>query len=145
MSWGATNGREKTSGLWSLEETTHHINYLELLAMLLAMFLALKTFAKALTILCKSDNVTAVTYLNQKGGTHSEVLCRLALEIWEWCLDRGITAMAEHLPGSDNETANQESRSAQDRYDWMLNHSVLQLLPGPGGGSSHAHSRVYSM
>jgi len=85
-----------------LEETTQHINYLELLA----IFLALKTFAKDLnqcTILCRSDYVTAMTYLNQKGGVHSEVLCNLALEIWEWCLSRGITVVAEHLPGLDSQ------------------------------------------
>ena len=125
LGWGATNGQDKTGGLWSLQEKTHHINYLELLA----MFLAIKTFAKDLnhcTILCKSDNVTAVTYLNQRGGAHSEPLCDLALEIWDWCLTRGITAIAEHLPGSDNLTADQESRSTRDRCDWMLNHSVFQ-------------------
>jgi len=44
MGWGATNGKDRTGGQWSLEETTHHINYLELLA----IFLALKTFAKDL-------------------------------------------------------------------------------------------------
>jgi len=127
MGWGATNGKDRTGGRWSLEETTHHINYLELLA----IFLALKTFARDLnqcTILCKSDNVTAVTYLNQKGGAHSEVLCNLALEIWEWCLSRGITVVAEHLPGRDNVTADQESRSTRDRCDWMLNRPVFQAI-----------------
>ena len=48
-------------------EAAHHINFLELLA----VFLALKTFAKEhsqCSILCKSDNISAVTYLSQKGG-----------------------------------------------------------------------------
>jgi len=60
MGWGATNGQERTEGLWSVQEATHHKNYLELLA----IFLVLKTFAKNMNhcaIFCQSDNVTAVT------------------------------------------------------------------------------------
>jgi len=101
MGWGASNVQQKTGGLWSLVETAHHINYLELLA----MFLALKAFAKDLKQLhyplqvrqCHSNDLS-----ESERGTHSR---RLALEIWEWCLDRGITTMAEHLPRSDNITA----------------------------------------
>jgi len=41
--WGAAlNGQSWTGGLWSSEEATHHINYLELLA----AFLAMKSFRK---------------------------------------------------------------------------------------------------
>ena len=68
-----------TGGLWSATEAQFHINYLELLA----AFLALKTFAndqKGL-ILLKMDNVLVVTYINQKGGMHSNQLCNLALQI----------------------------------------------------------------
>ena len=59
--------------LWSPEEATHHINYLELLA----AFLALKAFGKAwqnITVLLRMDNITAVSYINQKGGTVSQEL-----------------------------------------------------------------------
>ena len=52
----------------------------------MAAFLALKTFANNQMglILLKMDSVSAVSYINQKGGTHSTQLCNLALEIWEW-------------------------------------------------------------
>ena len=53
---GATNGQDQTGGLWSAVESTHHINYLELLA----VFLALKSFEKDLShciVLVKSDNI----------------------------------------------------------------------------------------
>ena len=98
MGWGATDGHSQTGGLWSVEEAAHHINFLELLA----VFLALKTFAKEhsqCSILCKSNYISAMTYLNQKGGMHSSLLCSLALEIWDWCLARGITLTAETPPG----------------------------------------------
>ena len=62
---GATNGQDQTGRLWSAMESTQHINYLELLA----VFLALKSFEKDLShciVLVKSDNILAVTYINQK-------------------------------------------------------------------------------
>ena len=41
--WGAVlNGQSHTGGVWSPEEVSHHINYLELLA----AFLAIKAFGK---------------------------------------------------------------------------------------------------
>ena len=61
--WGASCMETSTGELWSVTEAQHHINYLELLA----VFLALKTFAsnqKGL-ILLKMDNVSAVTYIRQ--------------------------------------------------------------------------------
>ena len=60
----------------------YHINYLELSA----AFLTLQSFAKhssSLTIKMKIDNVTAMTYINKLGSTHSLVLCQLALTIWK--------------------------------------------------------------
>ena len=69
--WGAVlNTQTRTGGVWSVQEASNHINYLELLA----AFLALKAFGKSwtdLTVLLRMDNFTAVTYVNQKGGTCS--------------------------------------------------------------------------
>ena len=113
MGWGGRQGKHQTGGRWSMEEAPHHINYLELLA----AFLALQCFAKHsrnITILMRLDSVTAVTYINKLGGTHSPLLCRLTLTIWEWCIERKIFLLAEHLPGKDNVVADQESRSMKD-------------------------------
>ena len=67
--WGAVlNGQTRTGGIWSAQEQEHHINYLELLA----VFLVLQMFGKTradIVVLCCLDNITAVTYINQKGGT----------------------------------------------------------------------------
>ena len=117
-----------TGGRWSTQEVILHINYLELLAALLAM----KTFAsnqlqKGL-ILLRIDNISAVTYINQKEGTHSTQLSNLALEIWDWCLKHQLTIQAEHLPGSLNWVADSESRTMKDRCDWMINPKVFQQI-----------------
>ena len=116
MGWKARQGEHQTGGRWSAEEASHHINYRELLA----AFLALQCFAKHshnATILMRLDNVTAVTYINKLGGTHSLPLCQLALTIWDWCIQREIFLLAEHLPGKDNVIADQESRSMKDHCD----------------------------
>ena len=71
----------------------HHINYLEL---------AVQCFLKGesnMTILLRLDNMTAVTFINRMGGTHSKLLCQLALALWEWCIQRNLFLVAEHLPG----------------------------------------------
>ena len=62
LGWGARCIKASTGGHWSVEESTHHINYLELLA----AFLALKTFANTQKgpILLRMDNISAVTYVN---------------------------------------------------------------------------------
>ena len=98
---------------------------------LLAAFLALQCFAKHghnATILMRLDSVTAVTYINKLGGTHSLPLCQLALTIWNWFIQREIFLLAEHLPGKDNVIADQESRSMKDRCDWMLNPLVFKQI-----------------
>ena len=59
------------------------------------------------------DNTVAISYINQKGGTHSTKLYQLALDLWSWCIDRNITVHAEHLPGKLNVIADYESRHQQ--------------------------------
>ena len=97
---------------------------------LLAAFMALKIFAKEghCTVLLKMDNIPAISYINQKGGTHSQPLCTLALEIWEWCTQRNILLLAEHLPGRLNVFADAKSRKNINRCNWMINPSVFHLI-----------------
>ena len=100
--WSGSN-----RGLLSAVESAHHINYLELLA----VFLALKTFAKDLshcTVLVKSDNISAVTYINQK-GVLTPSSCAVSNRNLGWCLTHRITLVAEHLPEIANMIAEQES------------------------------------
>ena len=128
LGWGARCMKTSMGGRWSSQEAIHHINYLELLA----AFVALKTFASNQLlkdlILLRIDNVSAVTYINQKGGTHSTQLSNLALEIWEWCLQHQLTIQAEHQPGSLNWVADSESGTMKDRCDWMINPKVFQQI-----------------
>jgi len=130
--WGARKGDIRTGGQWSRAESSNHINYLELLA----AFLAVQCFGKEqfnITIQLKLDNITAVSYINKMGGTHSQALCRLSIALWDWSLQRNIFLTAEHLPGEQNVIADQESRAMRDRCDWMLNPSIFQKIQSQMG------------
>ena len=125
--WGACSNNLATGGQWSALETNLHINAKELLA----AFLALMTFArdKADThIRLKIDNITAVYFINRRGGTHSKILMDITSQMWGWCMERKIYISAEHLPGRLNTVADQESRARPDSSEWKLNPAVFQQL-----------------
>ena len=110
-------------GFWS-----HHINYLELLA----VFMGLQTFFKThynthLRIL--TDNTTAIAVLNHMGTSHSDPCNRLGKEIWEWCIDRNIWLSDAHIPGVHNIKADFESRRTNDNTEWMVDRAYLNNAP----------------
>ena len=121
------NGQSHTGGVVSRGGNSPYKLPIELLA----AFLAIKAFGKTwqnITVLLRLDNVTAVSYINQKGGTVSKALCELAISIWAWCSERNVTLEAEHLPGQQNSQADQESRTIRDRCDWKLKQQVFQQI-----------------
>lgn len=127
--WGSRCNHATTGGLWSKEDKIRcgHINSLELKAAMLA----LQSFAKNqndIHVRLKLDNKTAVAYVNHLGGTRSMNLNKIALELWEWCLERGIWITAEYLPGKSNLWADWESRNSYDASDWKLKPSVFTKL-----------------
>lgn len=136
--WGATNMQVATGGRWNESELVraknNEINYLETLA----VGLGLKSFCSDLRdahVLVRSDNVTAVTYLNCMGGSKSLACNKVAHEIWEWCIDRDIWISVAHLPGRENTEADRKSRKFNDRTEWMLNredfHKVVSFFGLP--------------
>jgi hypothetical protein len=122
--WGAECKGVSTGGTWTESEASHHINYLEMLAILLG----LQTFGKDkngshIRILC--DNTTAVNILNHMGTSHSEPCNRMAKMIWEWCISKSIWISIAHIPGKQNLVADYESRRNQRESEWMLNKALL--------------------
>ena len=97
----------------------NHINFLELLA----IKLAIQTFSKILkhrVIHFQVDSVVALTYLLKMGDTQNLKLVQLAKEIWDHFLRRGITLTAEYLPSKLNVTADWESRNNSDSSEWKI-------------------------
>ena len=132
VGWGVTCQSKQAGGPWSREEMRAHINFLELKA----AFLALKSFVASkshMHVLLLMDNITAISFINHKGGTHSKVLSDLALQIWTWCIHRNITVCAEHIPGIDNVGADRESRKKLGLAEWKLNKQLFVKINAKWG------------
>lgn len=74
------------------------------------------------------DNTTAVAYINHLGGTKSPDLRSLAVQLWDWCLQKHLFLIASHIPGVNNTRADLLSRSVVDRHDWQLNPEVFRKI-----------------
>ena len=102
--WGGVLNDIKIGGHWTPEEASNHINYLEMLAVLLS----LKAFHKELSrkhVLVRIDNMTAVSDLGKMGTSHSKKRNELTRTIWEWCLDNNMWLTTSHIPGKENTLA----------------------------------------
>ena len=119
--WGGVWGEQRTGGRWNQQEASHHINYLELLAVLLTIKALCWKFAN-LHIRVQCDNKTAVCYISNMGGSKSPDCNSVARQIWDYCVERNIWISASHLPGCENTEADRESRHFND-------HTELQLEP----------------
>ncbi|XP_070183308.1 uncharacterized protein [Littorina saxatilis] len=128
LGWGAHTDRLTASGLWSVEQSTWHINSLELEAVFLALVAFLPSLA-AKRVRLFTDNTTVAAYVNKQGGSRSPTLSRRTCEILTWCSQRGISLSARYLPGSLNTLADALSRS--DRVlqaEWTITHGALLRL-----------------
>ena len=67
IGWGAVVEEVKTQGAWLEEELQQHINFLELRAAKFAVMAFMKHRSRSHVHL-RMDNVTAVAYVNKKGG-----------------------------------------------------------------------------
>ena len=85
------------------------------------------------------DNVTATALLNRMGGTHSVRLSDLAVEIWDWCIQRNVTIHTEHSPGVENVRAAWESRHLSDSSDWRLHREIFCHLEAREGPIENEH------
>ena len=123
--WGCTLGQNRTGGYWTKEEAQHHINYLELLA----VFLALQAFSASLMgkhVKVMIDNMTVQTDINHMGTSKSPIRNALTKSVWLWCLERNIWLTAVHIPGVENVEADQQSRLSNTSAEWSLNNDIFR-------------------
>jgi len=89
---------------------------------------AVQAFAKDrrnVHIHLRMDNTSALAYVTKMGGTRSTRLTAVACQIWDWCLQRQITLSASHVPGLDNQVADQESSQVQTSAEWKLHKEIF--------------------
>ena len=127
--WGASDEvLGEINGRWASEEQGMNINCLELKAIQLALQSFMPLYGKCEHIRVMSDNTTAISYINKKGGTHCMTLNDLAVNIWEYCLDKGIHISAAHIPGKHNVLADIASREFRDAAEWKLCPEIFSRL-----------------
>ncbi len=133
--WGPVCSPLMARGLWSSDQSSLHINSLELGT----VFLALKRFQRWLCgahVLVQTDSTTVMQYLNRAGGTRSRCLDWRVRDIILWCLSMRITLSAVHISGQDNVEVVRLSRFRVENprrlkrsTEWSLDRRVTYLLP----------------
>nr|XP_054607225.1 uncharacterized protein LOC129167121 [Nothobranchius furzeri] len=125
--WGGLLEGRSVRGVWSRELWGTHINYLELLA----VFLALRRFLPFLSghhVLVRTDNTTTVAYINRQGGLRSMRLHTLARRLILWCSRHLLSIRATHVPGVLNRGADLLSRGTPLYGDWSLHPAVVEQI-----------------
>jgi len=128
--YGCVLNGVSTGSRWSNDESVmygNNINALELLAILQS----LKSFSDRLrlkTVLVRSDNTTAVCYVNAFGGIKSQICDSLAREIWVFCIEHDIYLIAAHIKGVHNVEADRASRVFNDDIEYMVSREVFQQV-----------------
>lgn len=117
--WGCAYQNSMTRGFWSVDEKSHHINVLELQAILYG----LKSFLRedAQRVLIRSDNTTAISYVNKYGGCRSGECHRVATDIWKFCEEKRIWVFASYISSKENVEADALSRWEVESNDFGLN------------------------
>lgn len=73
--------------------------------------------------------MTAVTYINEMGGTHSHSCNKVAKKIWLWCISKQIWLSCSHLPGKQNILADSLSRLTESNStEWSLRQDVFSRI-----------------
>ena len=126
IGWAGTCNAEQISGRWTENESKHHINYLELLAVSLSVRAFCREM-KEVHVHVFSDNTCAIAYINNMGGCKSKPCNWLALQLWLWCMERKIWLSAFHVPGKEN-ISDAGSRIFNENVEWQLDPIIFQKV-----------------
>ena len=125
LGWGAHCQTEEVSGPWNQPESALHINELELLAVSKALHHFVDRLAGRTVVIC-SDNTTALSYIRNQGGTHSQALSLQAETLLKWSHSQDMIIITEFIPGKLNVLADQLSRKGQILpTEWTIAHQAL--------------------
>ena len=125
IGWGTHLDSIMIGGRWLKKEASSHTNFLELKAAFLA-FQALVPSVKGPHICFGIYNHTAMSHINKLGGTRSQNLSNLAIELWNYALNRNLIISAIHIPGKLSVLADHKSRIFNDSIEWMLNPRIFR-------------------
>ena len=109
-------------GEWSAEEQEFHINILELNACQFALKALFKNLNN-IHVQVFRDNTKSCSYITKFGGWSDKLNL-----IWFQCLERVIHLSVAHVPGVDNNEADEESRKVNDDTEWSLTRKVFDAI-----------------
>jgi ribonuclease HI len=125
--WGAHCEGSTFQGLWSTQESTLHINVLEMRAVLLAI--EQLEPAPGSVLLVATDNSTVVAYVNKQGGLRSSQLWHETRLLFSLLESRDLSLRARHIPGRLNVIADQLSRQGQILpTEWSLHPDIVRTV-----------------
>ena len=126
--WGASWQHLQLTGQWSNQESSQHINWLELEAIRLTL-LQWGTQWRNQTVRVYCDNSMAVAYIHKQGGTHSISLFNKTLELFHLLDQYVILLIPTHLPGARNVTADALSGiNSPSPTEWRIPQETLSNL-----------------
>ena len=96
--------------MWTKQEQALHIKALELLGAKPGLLSFFKDNKYINYNRVTMDNNTAVAYINNMGGIRSDLCVDIAFDTWQWAAEQQLWISAAHIPGSENVTADKNSR-----------------------------------
>ena len=126
--WGVSFQGSVLSGTWSQQETSLHINVLEMKAVLLACQRLLYHFRHK-CVLFLIDNQTVVSYLSKQGGTRSQQLMAVTRQVLTLAEQELILIKAQHIKGQLNVVADLASRRGYVvNTEWAISTRMFQVI-----------------
>ena len=130
---GVTDGNNLSGGRWKV---FNHIYVLQLKT----IFIGMQTYCKEKNykhVRVMSDNITAVSYVNNKGGIKSEFCNEISKELWVWCTLQNMSVSTAHIPGTQNTEADSFFRNFNEFIEWKLSTHLFQEISSTFGNPTH--------
>ena len=101
-----------------------------------AIFIGVQTHCKGKNykhVSVMSDNITAVSYVNNKSGIKSEFCNEIAKKLWVGCASQNMWISAAHIPGRQNAEVDSFSRNFNEVIEWKLSSHFLKKISSTFG------------
>jgi len=126
--WGAQMNNSSSAGQWILQEAEQHSNVRELMAMTEGLQ-AFSHLVRNKVVMMVSDNITAVAHVQKQGGTHSWILYKKTIALFQLADSLQVTLRARWMPGKDLIEVDSLSRMNQVmEAEWSLQEVVCRRL-----------------
>ena len=128
LGYGGLSSHSKIARSWEEELRGKHSTQLETIAAARVISeVILSEDLREGDLLHQSDNTTAVSYLNKQGGRIQSLSLEVE-ELWDLCLERGITLRAKYVPGVNLSEADFYSRVKSRDSELKLPPSEFEKL-----------------